>query len=452
MRKALIIGYHFPPLASAGVYRTLRIVRYLDRFGWCPVVLTVRGGFDRTYDPELMELVSPRVLIERTPWIDPRMRRRRGRHPGEAPARAERTRPPAETGGAGPHSSRRTGTSMLRALLREELLIPDDVIGWVPYAVRAGRRLAEEEGIELVYATGGPFSAYIAACLIGRSSGLPLVLDYRDPWAFNVRMVGLTGLGALRKQLELQMERKILRAAARVIVNTPTALDAFRRTFGGIPAERFACVPNSYDGDDFSNSTKGKPTRFTITYLGATRLASPAPFLRGLRSALDELPSAKGAILFRCFGPVDPDIRLLIERLGLSDIVELRELIPHSQAIEEMRHSAVLLLLLNDFEGAGLLVPAKLYEYLAAGRPILGIVPEGPAADIIRRAGAGAVVHPEDGNGVRTEIMRLYQRFERGENSFVPDSSVVRRYEAREMVRQIAGIFDDAVGELAGVR
>jgi glycosyltransferase involved in cell wall biosynthesis len=171
-------------------------------------------------------------------------------------------------------------------------------------------------------------------------------------------------------------------------------------------------IPNGCDFDDFAGLDYRPGDRFRVTHTGSFfGKRSPRPFLSALASSgLDD-------VVVRFAGGLRAADREWAEKLGLGERLDVLPYLPHRRALELQRDSEVNLLLLPEAAGRGRVVPSgKIFEYLAAERPILAAVPpDGAAANLVRETGAGVVVGPEDEKGIRDALLGLHTRWKAGQ-------------------------------------
>ena len=226
MKRVLLVAFGFPPTSSAGVFRTLRYAKYLQEFGWEPLILTVDNDASRRdFDESLLEPLSPDLVVCRTgirahdetvkKWINL----------GEGKS-ALAALPPAsdQTTRAANESRWVAWTRSLRDLV---LYTPDERIGWRSPAVSAARAMIEKYAPSVVYSTGPPHSTHVIASSISRSANLPLVADFRDPWARALWQAARNPWGV---KLHPYFERRLVRRASQVILNTSRLADDFEQT------------------------------------------------------------------------------------------------------------------------------------------------------------------------------------------------------------------------------
>jgi glycosyltransferase involved in cell wall biosynthesis len=166
-------------------------------------------------------------------------------------------------------------------------------------------------------------------------------------------------------------------------------------------------IPNGCDFDDFAGLEYHRADRFRITHTGSFfGKRDPRPFLQALRdSGLD--------VVARFVGDFRSSDREWAESLRLGDRLQLVDYAPHGEALRLQRDSEALLLLVPEAGGRGRgVLSGKVFEYLAAGRPILAVVPpDGAAAELVRETGAGVVAEPDDVDAIRRGLETLHARY-----------------------------------------
>lgn len=375
MRRVLLISYVFPPTGGAGVQRALKLVKYLPAFGWEAVVVTPRTPPVPLQDASYARDLPPNLVVRRLPTLE------FGGTGGEAAG-----------GPAGPASARRRLAGMLSGLL-----FPDPRVLWLPTALPGAMSAARRHRVDAVLATGPPFSVFPLAGAVARLARLPLVLDFRDDWSGYFNRGYRSGGGRLRAWLTLAAEAALTARAARVTLTTPEAAARMRALHGG-PEGKYRLIPNGYDPDDFAGLERRPPEptadgRLHLLYTGTVAAFHP---LRPLWEAAARLnPEQRRRLAVTIVGRVVDDGETTDPGLPGLD-VRLLPYEPHGRVLRRMAGAHVLLATQAGEPGLERMVPAKLFEYLAARRPVLVVAPPGSAARIVTDAGAGVAVSPDD--------------------------------------------------------
>lgn len=441
MARVLLVTYEFPPRGGPGVQRPLKTARYLAQAGWDVTVLTVEDPPTSIVDEELLAELPDNVSVERAWSLEPTrvvqwLRRVRGPRiatgdaSGDAPA------------GARGYS----GMPRWAIKLVQSLTLPDEKIGWSPYAVRRARALHAAAPFDVILASGPPFTSLHIAGQLSRRLNIPWVADLRDPVYGGYFFKPATRLHA---QWMHRFEARVVHTASRTIVVTAGMRDEIVRRHPDT-ADRVSVVTNGFDREDFQSGEPATHEGFVIAYVGTFQgTITPDAFLQGLEIALDERPELRDDVQVVFAGPEDDDTAQAIARTHVSDHVRRVGFVSHKQATVLMRSSDVLLLVLGPEPESSAILTGKLPEYLGAGRPVLALVPAGDAAGVVRQAG-GIVVHPGDVPAIAQGILALYDMWRTGSLP-VPPATLVERFDRRTLVGRVGAILEAAIHDKTDV-
>ena len=297
-------------------------------------------------------------------------------------------------------------------LTARALLVPDASVLWNATAIPAAIRLVRRHGIDVVLTTSPPGSVHFVGAAAKRATGVRWVADLRDSLvSFAHRRREIRGEGALARLVARE-------ADAIVAVSRPIA----RETASLSPAGRPAVIENGADFDEFTGLPYAPGDRFRITHTGSFfGRRDPRPFL-------DALARSPADVVARFVGDLRAADREYAERIGVRDRVELFPFVPRREALALQRDSEALLLLVPDAGGRGRAVlSGKVFEYLAAERPILAAVPpDGAAAELVRETDAGIVAPPDDVPALRAALGTLVERWRAGTLDGTPLAPVDR--------------------------
>jgi glycosyltransferase involved in cell wall biosynthesis len=417
LKKALFFTYKFPPMGGGGVQRSLKFVKYLPSFGWEPVVISAD---DRTYwahDETLISDIPKDVMVKRL------------------------------------RSIRFLQVYfLLEKLLSKEfarniwdgIFIPDDRIIWAIYAALSAARIARREKVSLIYSSSPPHSAHIGAKILKRMTGLPWVCDFRDLWTGDFRH---DPKSPRVKRSHMRMEKGVLDGAERIICIT----DAVKKYFisdRGIEPEKLVTIYNGYDADDFDDNSKrekGTDDKIVISHSGSFYgKYFPETFFFALSLAMKKHPDLKERVEVRFFGVMDQGIRDAIDGY-LKDNAVFLGYLDHGGATAEIIGSDINLLAFPLRGVSYLSVPGKIFEYLAAKRPILAVVPPGETADIVRSARAGVVISEDDPGRLSEKLYRAIIDL-KDKRDFSPDMDVIDRFDRKGLTEKLAQVFDEVTG------
>lgn len=437
--------------------RTSKFVKYLPSFGWTPVVVTVKEGVYWVSDRTLAGDVPPDVEVVRTNslsvfgilrWFPGGGKRAR---PGPRIAARPAGECIAASGqGSVERSGERSG-GLFRYLRRLSsfFLIPDQYVGWMPFAASAAVRRAKLGDISVIYSTSSPDSTHLAGLLVRRSTGKPWIADFRDPWTERLTFSAPT---RLHLKLHRYLEKLVLRNADRVVCTSEDIVTDFRRKYPHMDAHKFVVITNGFDPDDFAvvarvgaDSPEGK---FTISHTGIlTGKRNCFGFLEGLRLFLDKRPDARPRMRVLFIGTRDRENEARAGELGLTDVVRFEDTLPHLECVRLQSASHLLLLIEDDSYRGSLIYPAKVYEYAASGRPILALLPEGAAARLVRALNAGVVMSPSAASKIAGAIEHYFSHHESGKPlRGVEDRSLLAPYERPALAKKLASLLDELTG------
>jgi len=392
--KVLLVTMYFPPAGGGGVQRPLKLATHLPTLGIETHVLAPDDPKWLHRDDELRP--PTQAFVHRARYLGPKARL-----------------PSEELRGL-------TGVDLALAQARlagRRLLLPDASVTWAPTAIPAAVRIVRNEGIDAVITTSPPLSMNLIGASVKKLTGVPWIADQRDSLVLNAdRRFEKKSVQAKEKALERVV--KLVASNADGIVAVSEAIADELRGFD--PSGPVRVIPNGCDFDDFAGLEYTPGDRFRITHTGSFfGKRNPRAFLSALASSgLDD-------VVARFVGDFRSVDREWVEELELGDRLELLDYLPHRRALELQRDSEANLLLLPDAAGRGKVVPSgKIFEYLAAERPILAAVPtDGAAAKLVRETGAGIVVGPEDEKGIREALVGLHGRWKAGHlgNGYLTD-------------------------------
>jgi glycosyltransferase involved in cell wall biosynthesis len=275
---------------------------------------------------------------------------------------------------------------------------------WLPRARRAAGRAALARRPDVVLTSGPPHWGHLIGLSLKRRFGLPWVADFRDPWVHVPLVVGQPPRG-LYARWERFWERRVLAGADLVLANAPRAADAFRATF---PAEagKIEVLPNGYDPESFAG-LPGPAGQGELRLVHAGELYAgrdPRPLLQALRGL--QAPAGR-PLRVEFVGATSPHFEDDVRAGGLEGVVQGVGQVGYAQSLRAMTTADVLLLL--DTAGRKSGVPAKLYEYLGAGRPVLALADaDGDTAAILRQSGTvHRVAPPADADAIRRALGEL---------------------------------------------
>jgi glycosyltransferase involved in cell wall biosynthesis len=433
-RKILLISYLFPPVGGIGVQRALSLAKYLPKSGFEVHVLKATNAGGPVYDPELTRQIPPEVRVHEafTPEIPFAIRQKlwaKLSGGGKAVAKEPKAKQPEHT-----WKTLITGAA-------KRILCPEPEILWVPFALRQARKIVRKHQIDVVMVTVPPFSALIVGTRLKREfPSLVLVSDFRDEWlSFYLKDFEYQNNDYTRRRAET-IERETVEASDLVVAVNQSSRDEIRKRYPGQPERKFHVIPNGYDPEVFAGIVprEHQEARMIVSHIGTVYVtASPRFYL----DAVDSLPEEiREHIETRFVGRVADSERALMD--GRRGRITITGFIPQAEALRHMANTDYLLLTMtNDIS-----VPGKVFEYMAAGKPILAVTAPGSEVDqILRETSAGISATPNDVPAIRAMLIRAFEAWRRQAKLVHGNSESVRRYERPRLVKEYGNLMRGAL-------
>jgi glycosyltransferase involved in cell wall biosynthesis len=393
-------------MAAVGGRRIVDFCKYLPQFGWEPVVLTVKGGTNTSWDEAPLKK-APNTKIYRSPTYEPLLRQN-ARKPSP---KAMYTGAVAENQ-SGARSEQFSPLRSLRRFVGSALRIPDEINFWVPLGLFTGLRAVRREKISAIISSSPPASAHILASLLSRIGGCPHIVDFRDLWTLNHTYMYRTDPPALKK-LDAFLERWVLNRATRIVTASPGFEEQMRSHLEGTLADRLVTITNGFDYDEVDRDREFAPrdrSRMRILYTGSLYSDfNPVFFLECLAEWIQSSGIDPATIQVDFYGNCEYDYTDFLTRLGLNQVAVFHGFIPHADLLPIVEQADYLLLLLSFKNQHAPVIPAKLFEYLASPARIIALTPHGTTADLISKYQAGEILCEPDRQKMTALFNRLYR-------------------------------------------
>jgi glycosyltransferase involved in cell wall biosynthesis len=318
---------------------------------------------------------------------------------------------------------------------------PDVDKGWKTFAVNVGLKLLQDEHIDAMISSSSPVTAHIIARELKEKRNIPWVADFRDLWTLNHNYPH----SIFRKQFEKRLELRTLSAADVIVTAASIATEKMKTLHKG---KRMFTVTNGFDPEKVNDKRISLTSKFTVTYTGQIypeKQDSSKP-LAALKRLISQGAIDSKDVEVRFFGPENETLVKNIKKLGLSDVVKCHGVIPREMALVKQRESQVLLLLNWEDPRIKEVYTGKIFEYLAAQRPILAT--GGFGKDVIEEllnetnSGAYCMTIEDTKNTLET----FYQEYKsNGRVEYKGKPETINKFSYRELARKFAGILDSLV-------
>lgn len=395
MKPILMIAYHFPPVrVSSGIQRTLKFAAYLLDHGWNAHVLTVTpNAYEKVSDDQLHEIPDA-VTVERALTFD---------------------------------TARQLS---IKGRYLSWMALPDRWVSWCLAGTWTGLGMIRHFRPKVIWSTYPIATAHLLGLMLHRLSGIPWVADFRDSMTEDNYPVN-----PRQRRVYKWIERQTIMHCSRAVFTTPGAIRMYAERYPDIPASRWALIPNGYDEEnfvraeassEFAQAKAAKGDSIVLLHSGVLYPSErdPSHFFAALSELKQSgrIVAGQVRVVLRATGHDDLHSRLIMEN-GLEDIVFLEPGIAYEAALAEMLTVDGLLV----FQAANCnhQIPAKLYEYLRARRPILALTdPAGDTAQVLFDAGLYGVVSLDDKQAIMEKMKTFLQEIKQHRNKIASDASI----------------------------
>ena len=425
MKRVLVITYYWPPSGGSGVQRWVKFSKYLPAEGWTPVIYTPENPEMQSEDRSLCVDIPEGTEVIRRPITEvySLYRALTGKKASAAEVNVVNRQP-------------KNWKQRLVLWIRGNAFIPDPRVTWVRPSVRFLKDWLKDHPVDVIVSTGPPHSMHLIARKVSLATGIPWVADFRDPWTkiFYFKHLHLSARARRRHE---ELERQVLDDATAVVAVSPLVQEEFRT----MTRTRIELITNGFDPDDYAGTVEPDGF-FNLTHTGLFAAdGNPLALWKVLGDKVREDTEFARRLRLRLVGKTDAPVLDAIRSAGLSEQLVDLGYQDHLTAVREQMGASVLLLPLREEPEYRATLPGKLFEYLGARRPILGIgQTDGAMARVVAQARAGEVYDWPDEAGLRSAVDRLWERHLHGETAVETDGTEV--YSRRSTARSMAALLD----------
>ncbi|HEX9981116.1 MAG TPA: glycosyltransferase family 4 protein [Flavobacterium sp.] len=424
MKKVLIITYYWPPAGGPGVQRWLKFVKYLPENGILPIIYIPENPAYPIIDEDLQKEVPEDVIIIRKPILEPY---------GLASIFSKRKLSKMSSGII-PSEKKQTFLDKTALWIRGNLFIPDARILWVRPSVKFLREYLQQNNIDTVITTGPPHSLHLIGLRLKEQIQVKWIADFRDPWT-TIGYHKKLRLSLSAEKKHQAMERAVLNAADRIIVTSKSTKAEFEK----LTSQPVDIVTNGYDIE--VNEKPASDSRFSVAHIGSFLSGrNPEILWQALSELLIEMPGFADKFELKLIGTTGGEIIDAIERYKLEEYTTNIGYVSHKEAVFHQRNSQVLLLVEIDSAETVSIIPGKLFEYMASGRPVVAIGPEGSDfADIISDTGIGIFANYREKEKVKNALKDYFINYIEGNLMSVPVG--IEKFSRRNLTRQLSELL-----------
>ncbi|MDD2634633.1 MAG: glycosyltransferase [Bacteroidales bacterium] len=430
MKKVLIISYYWPPSGGIGVHRCLKFVKYLQDYGWEPIVYAPENAQYPYFDETNYKHIPENITILKRKIFEPfnLFKKLSGRK---------------KTDQANPVYVRDRKLSKIDKFaiwIRGNFFIPDARCFWIKPSLRYLKKYIKENPVDAIFTDGPPHTNTEIGRRLSQDTGIPWLMDFQDPWT-QVDYYDMLKIGKRANKKHHKLEQLAFKTAKKTTIVSPT----WKKDLEKIGAKNVDVIVWGYDEDDFKHKTPEHDRDFSIVHAGQLGYdRRPDVFIKLLGDIKKENPEFGQNLKLKFAGIVDYAIVEMIKNSGLEDNFVPLGNISRPQAIELTQKAHVLLLPLNIADNAKGRIPGKLFENMKAMRPILCLGPtDSDVAAIITETNTGKAFEYDDYQNQKEYLLNIYQNFKSGKNTI--QAKNLEQYTNRNLTEILAGFLDQLV-------
>ena len=393
MFKVLVVAYYFPPMGLSGVQRTLKFVKYMQNYNWKPTVITSGSvayfAHDSYLNNELNNLNVDIIRIGGT------------KEPNSLLAKFGTIKIPNE---------------FIRSILdkiSQTFFIPDNKISWSKKAAKKVDEILSNEQFDALFVTSPPFSSFYFLSQLKKKHNIPLFADYRDLWFGSYFAFYPTPFHKLSHK---KKEYLSLKAADRILVTNRKIKEKLIKTYPFLTFDDVVIISHGFDKEDFDKiSAQPKPSnKMVLMYSGIFLVYStPKYFLKAFKKITIERPDIASNIELHFVGFLRKENQNLIRNLKLQPFIKDHGYVNHDESVAKLKSADVLWFMVGKRRNIDAILPGKVYEYLAAQKPVIACVPDGAAKMAIEESGAGFTCKPDDIEDIKNTILKVYDLYKK---------------------------------------
>jgi len=323
---------------------------------------------------------------------------------------------------------------------REIAHYPDSERGWKPFAVKAGDELLKNEDIDAMISSSSPVTCHLIARELKNKHRIPWIADFRDLWTQNHNYP----YSRLRKLFEKKLELRTLSTADALVTGSSPMTEKLKMLHEG---KRIYTITNGFDPEKMSDGKTDLTSKFTITYTGQIYTKQdPSKLLVALKDLISQGAIHSMDVEARFYGPESELLMKTIQKYGLSDIVKQYGIISRESSFEKQRESQLLLLLNWEDPREKGVYTGKIFEYLAAQRPILAT--GGFGSDVVETLldETNSGIYCSTTEDIKNTLRELYSEYKfEGKITYDGNMEKINEYSYRETARKFAETLNNLV-------
>lgn len=430
-KKVLIITYYWPPSGGSGVQRWLKFTKYLRDFNWEPVIYTPENPETPVEDNSLFRDIPEGITVLKKKIWEP--------YSFYKKFLGQKEEDKIQTGFL-TEKKKPKRKEKISVWIRGNLFIPDARKFWIRPSVKYLTTYLKKNPVDIIISTGPPHSMHLIALGLKKRLNIPWLADFRDPWT-NIDFYKDLLLTPRADNKHKKLEQSVLKETDSLIVVGST----LKKEYENLGAEKVSVITNGFDQDDYKDDDICLDKKFSILHVGTiTYSRNPKDFWSVLSELVNELQDFADDLEIKLIGKTDLSVDENIAKLDLQKFVRKTNYLSHKEAIREQQKSHVLFLPINNTQNAKGIITGKLFEYLAARRPVLAIGPtDGDVAEILNNTNAGRISGFGENTRLKNHILALYHNYKKGKLQI--NAGDVSKYSRKNLTEELVKLLNESI-------
>lgn len=424
-KKVIIISYYWPPAGGPGVQRWLKFVKYLRDFDIEPILYVPKNPSYPIIDETFSDDIPKDITILKQSIFEPY---------AFATLFSKKKTKTISKGIIA--KEKQTFVEKLLLYIRGNFFIPDARKFWIKPSVKFLKKYITDNNIETIITTGPPHSLHMIGLNLRKQLDIKWLADFRDPWT-TIGYHEELKLTEKSKRKHYKLEAEILQVADQIVTTSFTT----REEFLHITKQPIEVITNGYDVEKQSPTSLDE--KFTISHIGSLLSERNPEILWEVLSELIQTDTAFATDFQLQFaGIVSDRIQRKISAVGLDNYTTYFGYVSHQKALELQRASQVLLLIEIDAEKTKGIIAGKLFEYMAAERPIIGIGPkDADVSKIIQETNTGTYFLYSEKEKLKAQIVAYYEAYK---NKQLHTSAIgLQQYSRKALTKKLADVLHE---------
>lgn len=422
--KVLIVTYYWPPAGGPGVQRWLKFAKYLPDFGWKPIIYTPENPNYPIVDDTLLDEVPENIEMVKTPIWEPYQL-------------AEKLSKKNKKFKAGQFDVGKNQSFMakLSIFVRGNFFIPDARKFWVNPSTKYLKDYLTKHNINVLVTTGPPHSMHLIGLNLKKEMPhLKWIADFRDPWT-EISYYKHLKLTKYADKKHRSLERQVFENADITLATSYQDAKNFKKI-----GANAVCITNGFD--HVNHQPVAKSEKFSLSYIGVLeQLRNPENLWQILNEILTENTNFSNDFELKFVGRVDDKILENLQKTPLKNHINNKGYLAHQQSFAEMQSSDILLITNFPSSESQGIIPGKLFEYLATGKPILSFGPDqADVAKILDKTKAGQHFDYQNKADLKAYILEIYTSWKLGIN--INQNANIEEFSRKKLTEKLAEILN----------